>query len=107
MDQLGETFRLPDGLEHELLIAVVLGRGQDFHGFFQQDIQSVQTVRQLNLLQLPLGVVDPGLQASLMLLDLLQREVMAGGYRGGGGAGQEVSFYFKALGMRTDGAHFY
>jgi hypothetical protein len=40
-----------------------------------------------------------------MLLDILQGEVVASGDRGGGGAGQEVSFYFEAMGMRTDGAH--
>jgi hypothetical protein len=105
MDQLGETFRLPDGLEHELLIAVVLGRGQDFHGFFQQEIESGNTVRQSNLLQLPLGVFNAGLQASFMLLDILQGEAMASRDRGGGGAGQKVSFYFKAQGMGADGAH--
>jgi hypothetical protein len=107
MDQLSEAFRLSNGLEHELHIVLVLGHGQDFHGFFQQEIESIQTIRQLHLLQLPLGVFDPGLQPSLMLLDILQGEVMASGYRGSGGAGQEVSFYFSTMGMGADGAHFF
>jgi hypothetical protein len=34
-----------------------------------------------------------------MFLDILQGEVVASGYGGSGGAGQEVSFYFKAQGM--------
>jgi hypothetical protein len=41
-----------------------------------------------------------------MLLDILQGEMMASGYRGGGRAGQEVSFDFKAKGMGADGTHF-
>jgi hypothetical protein len=60
-------------------LIVFFGLGQDFHSFFQQEIESVQAIRQLNLLQLPLGVFDPRLQTNFMLFDILSLKIIVNG----------------------------
>jgi hypothetical protein len=82
MKQFGEPARFLDGLEHQLPVAAVLGRGQDLHGLVQQESESGQTFRQLKLFQLTAGVFDPGLQVGLMLPGLLQGEAVVSGHSG-------------------------
>jgi hypothetical protein len=59
----------------------------------------------LKLFQLLAGVLDRSLQPRFMFLGLFQGEGLLFGYCAHRGAGQEVSFYFSAVGMTTNGTH--
>jgi hypothetical protein len=87
------------------LVALGFGRGQHVHGFFQQKIESGQTIGQQQLFYLLPGLFDSLGQVGLMLPGLFQREAMVRSHRGHGGPGQEVALYFQTVGVATDSAH--